>query len=63
MPRELTAIGKERRDRKEILELAAMFLPYAECAGEHMIHKGYVCPWCESNSPDRYCAKEKVGEA
>lgn len=61
MAKEITARGKDRRDTKEILDLAALYLPYVECVGGHIVHKNYVCPWCESDQPSRYCVKEKVG--
>lgn len=49
-----------RRDTKEILELAGIYLPMSRCLGGHLVHSSYVCPRCESNNPDTICFKEKV---
>ena len=51
----------ERRDRQELLELANVYVDYTRCAGDHLVHRGYVCIRCDSSNPSTYCAKEKVG--
>jgi hypothetical protein len=53
----------DRRDRSEIMALAAMYLDTTRCVGGHMVHSGYVCTWCNSRQPtgrSGYCAKEAI---
>lgn len=53
----------EQRDRKELLELANIYLPVRRCVGGHLVHADYVCPHCDSNNPcgsDGYCSKEGI---
>ena len=50
----------EARDKRELLNLAHLYLDYRRCIGGHVVHGMYVCPWCDSNNPDTYCVKEKI---
>lgn len=49
-----------RRDTRELLVLADLYLPTRRCLGNHIVHQNYVCPWCDSNNPSSVCFKEKV---
>ena len=50
----------DRQRKEELLELAQMYLPTTLCLGQHLVHSGYVCPWCDSNNPRTICFKEKL---
>ena len=44
----------------ELRKLAEIYLTTTVCAGNHLVHSGYVCPWCDSDDPSGVCHKEKV---
>ena len=52
---ELNPDTLKRRDRKELLGLAGIYLYSARCCGGHLVHKGFCCPWCGSDDPGSKC--------
>lgn len=51
----------ERLDRKQLFELAQIYLDYGRCVGGQIVHKSYCCHWCGSGSPSTECSKPRPG--
>lgn len=43
------------QDAKDKMNLAVIYLPLVRCVGGRIVHKSYVCPWCDSNEPSEEC--------
>ena len=60
LPHELDPDYMRQRDRNEKLIVASLYLDTVRCVGGHIVHRGYVCPHCNSTEPSEECHMTKV---